>query len=369
MVGNGDMPNPDEARYEEELQDFIRDHPERFPVEKFDLRGPLLVVGRETRVTSGSIDLLGVTRSGDIVIVEFKTGLNNQNFRRVLAQVLDYGADLSRFSVESFEAKALRYFRNRHCAPAFRGVTSLERAFSRAWEPSNRNDFSAFTDRLGHILSSGSFHFVVVAQRFTPVVNRTTDYLNTLNPNVRFYLVQMVREQVAGVRDYKIRVTRKPLTRTLTQQSMYIGRFLARVNDERLRDRYNKLFAVAAGLGLILGWGSVGMSIRLLRAGGTISVAWVYPPDANDIDVDPNPQGFTFGYYLREARAVPSARRALARYVEAASRLNGAQEATRIDERTGESVVGCKFEPDIFGAVTSQVLRLLADLNNETLGL
>jgi RecB family endonuclease NucS len=49
------------------------------------LPGDLLVVGRETRVASGAIDLLCLSRSGELVIIEFKTGPQNSDFRHALA--------------------------------------------------------------------------------------------------------------------------------------------------------------------------------------------------------------------------------------------------------------------------------------------
>lgn len=59
---------------EAELHNLIKDDPELIPVDDLGLGGPLLVVGNETSVQSGLVDLVCVARGGEIVIVEFKTG-------------------------------------------------------------------------------------------------------------------------------------------------------------------------------------------------------------------------------------------------------------------------------------------------------
>ncbi len=61
------------------------------------------------------MDLIGVARGGQIVLVEFKTGPKNPDFRSALAQLLDYGSDLWHMEYDVFESTvAARYFGSRH---------------------------------------------------------------------------------------------------------------------------------------------------------------------------------------------------------------------------------------------------------------
>src|SRR3970040_2143989 len=92
------------ATDELELQELIKEHPDLLPVEDFEMTGPLLVVGRETSLQSGAVDLAAIARSGELLIVEFKTGPQNTDFRSALAQLLDYGSDIWSMSYEDFEA-------------------------------------------------------------------------------------------------------------------------------------------------------------------------------------------------------------------------------------------------------------------------
>ena len=92
------------AASEFELQELVKERPEILPFEEYDIVGPLMVVGRETTLPSGSVDLVGLARSGDILIIEFKTGPQNTDFRAVLSQLLDYGSDLWGMSYDEFES-------------------------------------------------------------------------------------------------------------------------------------------------------------------------------------------------------------------------------------------------------------------------
>ena len=82
------------AADEFELQELMKSDPDLIPIEEFGMTGPLLVIGRETTLPSGAVDLVALARSGEILIIEFKTGPQNSDFRSALAQLLDYGSDL-----------------------------------------------------------------------------------------------------------------------------------------------------------------------------------------------------------------------------------------------------------------------------------
>lgn len=115
----------------EKVLQKLNAHPDLIPIDEFDLEGPLMVVGRETFLASGSPDLVALSRSGDVVLVEFKTGPQNPDFRAALGQLLDYGSDLWKMTYERFEGVvALRYFASDHC-PAD-GLTKHAKSISDA---------------------------------------------------------------------------------------------------------------------------------------------------------------------------------------------------------------------------------------------
>ena len=116
-AGTRDIMSEVSADNEAQLHDIVKETPELLPSDEFGISGPLLVVGREISLQSGYADLLCVSSNGDLIIVELKTGPQNADFRKVLAQLIDYGADLWRMSYEEFEsAVALRYFASAYAA-------------------------------------------------------------------------------------------------------------------------------------------------------------------------------------------------------------------------------------------------------------
>ena len=86
-----------QAHDEAQLQEQLKENPDLLPIEEYELPGPLMVVGRETPLPSGSVDLICLTRTGELLLVEFKTGPKNPDFRHTLAQLLDYGLRFPRF--------------------------------------------------------------------------------------------------------------------------------------------------------------------------------------------------------------------------------------------------------------------------------
>ncbi len=119
------------ADNEAQLQEIMKEKPDLLPVDEFEMSGPLMVLGRETTLPSGAVDLLSVARSGELLLIEFKTGPQNSDFRHVLAQLLDYGSDLWRMSYEEFESTvANRYFSSDRCDDDRRYLQMLWIGFS-----------------------------------------------------------------------------------------------------------------------------------------------------------------------------------------------------------------------------------------------
>ena len=146
-----------------QLQTLMKENPELLPVEEFGLTGPLLVVGEETTLPSGAADLVGLARGGDLVIIEFKTGPQNPDFRRASAQLLDYGSDLWGMSFEEFESSvATRFFSSGRCRDArVAGSKSLKDAASTVWDDFSEDDWDSCKEQLTQRLTSGAFRFVL----------------------------------------------------------------------------------------------------------------------------------------------------------------------------------------------------------------
>lgn len=66
----------------------------------------IVIIGRQVQTKSGPIDLLGIDKSGNIVIVELK---RDQLPRECLAQAIDYASDVAEWTVERLSEVCSRY--------------------------------------------------------------------------------------------------------------------------------------------------------------------------------------------------------------------------------------------------------------------
>ena len=84
-----------ESRFpnEAELQRYVYENPEVLPISDIKDDAQFTVLDKETPAGTGYIDILGVDSDGELYIIETKL-FGNSDKRRVIAQVLDYGAAL-----------------------------------------------------------------------------------------------------------------------------------------------------------------------------------------------------------------------------------------------------------------------------------
>lgn len=89
---------------EKELQDIIFDYPESLPISSIDeAYNPLVSICKEMWTASGPLDIFMATPNGDIVVVETKLWYNPEARRKVIAQILDYAKELSKWSYSDLQ--------------------------------------------------------------------------------------------------------------------------------------------------------------------------------------------------------------------------------------------------------------------------
>ena len=325
---NSVMLEETEAANEEELRSLVKDNPNLLPVEEFGLNGPLMVVGRETTLASGAVDLICVTASGDLLVIEFKTGPQNSDFRHSLAQLVHYGSDLWNMSYEVFETTvAVRYFGSSSCNdPLVMGKTSLEQAVRSTWPELTEEDISLFRDRITRQLAQGAFNYVLVASRFTETVSRTLEYMNACGSVSDFFGVELIPFSGPNFTAFESRTIVKPSRQSRQSRSGSTDEvaLLEQVDDERHRESLQQLLELCRGLGLKIPWGSIGASIRISTPDATepLSIGWVFPPDV------PGWMGLkdlTLGVDTVSATKRPSVRSSIDSYLSSLGRLNGVE--------------------------------------------
>jgi hypothetical protein len=320
-----EIPADDEAQ----LQELIKDNPDLLPVDEFEMSGPLLVVGRETTLPSGGVDLVALARTGELLIVEFKTGPRNSDFRHVLAQLIDYGSDLWRLSYDEFESTVpSRFFAGARCEDSrVRGKTSFMDAARAFWPGLTDEDAAVLRDQIERQLATGGFHYVVVAQRFTPTVERTVEYLNATMPGARFYAVEVVKFAAGALSAFESRTVLAP-SRTKDgggpSASMDEARFLAALGDDAYRSTIQDFLEVCRGLGLRFEWGTVGGSIRVPTADRPtpLTIGWLFPSGGRGWM---GLSDLTLGFDVKSAAEVPSLGDPIEAYIEEVARIPGAR--------------------------------------------
>ncbi len=275
-----EAPAPNEGH----LQGVMLANPQLIPAEDLGLDGDLLVIGRETRLASGSIDLVCLSHTGELVLIEFKTGPQNPDFRHALAQLIDYGSDLWGMSNDDLDNGVVqRYLSSSHCVPSFAAVTSLREAVDlTSWNMTD-DDWESLSLRLAEVLATGDFHFVVAAQRFTPTMVQSLDYLNATVRHGRYHLLQLVLLQGSDFAAYSAQMVAGPSKASVvaggpTSATTSEAEFLARIDGDEYREAMIEILSSARTLGLVLAWGSKGTSIRLSNADRNepLSIGWAF---------------------------------------------------------------------------------------------
>jgi hypothetical protein len=266
------------------LQEAIKRNPEVIPVTDLEL-GEVVVVGRETSLPAGAIDLLLVDSKGQIVIVETKLSRNPELRRQVTAQVLDYGASLwqTASTLREFEALVLRYWHSNVCEDTrVKDAGSLREGLEPAFKElcGEDWDYDDFETSLAENLANGRHILLVVASGLMDGLSRDLlQYLN-LCLDVPLYGVEIDvfetegRQLIVprGVRyTAQARQKRQPPSHTdrvtlLSTCTPLAAAFFGRMLDE------------AEERGMIIYWGTKGFSVRMPLE-PPISVMYGYPLD------------------------------------------------------------------------------------------
>ncbi len=148
------------------MQDFLSDLPGLIPMDDIAEGTELLVLAREFGTAAGPIDGIGIDQSGAIYLIETKLRRNSDR-RRVLAQVLDYGAALWQAG-EDPDAVLGRLERK---------AGDVRAAVSKRFDISDV-EAEALLETTRQHLRDGSFRFVVVMDEVDDAFLNLIDYVN-----------------------------------------------------------------------------------------------------------------------------------------------------------------------------------------------
>lgn len=171
------VPFTDRQVDEEWLQRLLFDHPSLLPVAEIEPAfAPLRAVARELPTEAGPIDLLFVSSTGYLTIVETKLFRSSEARREVVAQILDYAKELLRWTYNDLIAAIRR-------APVRAGGTSgdplLEAARGKEGSEDDEIDPAEFQRTVTLGLRRGRFLLLIVGDEIREDVESLVEYLQT----------------------------------------------------------------------------------------------------------------------------------------------------------------------------------------------
>ena len=326
------------------LQRLIFDHPEVLPIYEFDnVTQDVVPVARELHTAAGRIDNIFIAPNGTIVIVETKLWKNPDKHRTVVAQIIDYAKELSKWTYNELDDAVKR-------APikgnAIDKKAGLEDILQQYVEDSGIG-FDEFQERVQQKLHSGEFILLIVGDRISPNVALFTDWITSApGLNFRLGLVEMQLYPLEAGSEWPLLVVPDIVGRTVEKTRGVVkiqyekekphaeveyaeidepvvskgkttqDEFLSKLPDD-LSPVYERWFERWLSKGFVVYWGVSGFSLRVLQGTKLQTVLDGYPEWAAAVirQVDADKMGISkelYQEYLEVARTVPEASAVLA---------------------------------------------------------
>ncbi len=186
LKGNEKWEVVDSADYvgEADLQALIAQSPSLIPFDEIrEESSPLLVAIREFGLPgSGNTDLIAFTETGDIAVIECKLAANAEIKRKVIGQILEYGAYLWKMSYAEIDSRVQRLTGS--------SLAELVQASSATpgW------DEEAFRQNVSQTLANGDFALIIAVDEINEELARTIRFLNGCgNPQFSFHALELNR--------------------------------------------------------------------------------------------------------------------------------------------------------------------------------
>lgn len=165
------------------LQGYINENPESIPLYEIKEGIEIVVLAREFETKSGPIDIILTDNDGGLYIVETKL-YKNPDKRKVLAQVMDYGAALWKgYSIPEDFISDIDIKTNKESGSSL--SSKIQKKFK-----TDDDAVSKVIENLKNNLSEGSFKFLILMDKLD---DRLKDLILYMNQNAKFdiYAVEL----------------------------------------------------------------------------------------------------------------------------------------------------------------------------------
>lgn len=241
------------------LEDWLESNPDGIVED-----GRIVIIGRQVMTNFGGyIDLLGLDRQGDVVVVELK---RDKTPREAIAQSLEYTSFTERLDTAQLEAILSSYLNDESLSLA----------------EYHREYFGLASDEA--IAFNKDQRIVIVGQHVTSEIRQTASFLR--NKGIRVTCVEFTFFQSNGgtsLLTQEIVVGResdKP--RQVTSASLPViseDEFLATLDDNG-KAVFSRILDLAKRKSMPIHWGTKGFSLNSNVDGTHVAICFVYPPDS-----------------------------------------------------------------------------------------
>ncbi|MCM8765713.1 MAG: hypothetical protein NC920_02555 [Candidatus Omnitrophica bacterium] len=196
LVGNGNSLSPmEEKEFEKEtiLHELLASYPDLLPGDQIDPEDPRrwLVVDREVGIYEEeagseefSLDLLLLDQDGIPTFVECKRASDTRSRREVVAQMLDYAANGSKYwTINKLRQRAAEF--------AEKIGQPLDQRIRELINTDDENKIEEFWQRVESNLKDGTIRLLFVADEIPTTLRRLTEFLNEQMENTQVLAVEI----------------------------------------------------------------------------------------------------------------------------------------------------------------------------------
>ena len=163
--------NKDDIVDELSIQNLVFDNPSCLPISDIDESfNPIIPVCKELRTPVGPLDILMITPNGDIAIMETKLWRNPEARRKVIAQILDYANELSKWTYEDLQRELNRKLNRK-------GNTLYE--IAKEYDPNLVLNEADFVDNVSRNLTRGKFLLLIIGDGIREGAAGIADFLSS----------------------------------------------------------------------------------------------------------------------------------------------------------------------------------------------
>ena len=164
---------------EKDIQQLIFDYPKCLPISDLDESyNPLIPVCKELNTNAGPLDIFMVTPNGDLVVIETKLWANPESRRKVVAQILDYAKEMSKWTYSDLQREVNRNLNTK-------GNHLYDIVLNTSHDTTlNESDF---VDAVSRNLRTGKFMLIIAGDGIREGAKNLTEFINQAG-NLNFSL-------------------------------------------------------------------------------------------------------------------------------------------------------------------------------------